>query len=44
MRDVLVLEQLAQAEALINPQAIEVVQQLAEPRSCTEVAERLGQD
>src|SRR3954447_1028048 len=43
MRDVLVLEQLAQIEALLKPQAIEVVRQLAEPRSCTEVAERLGQ-
>jgi DNA-binding transcriptional ArsR family regulator len=43
MRDVLVLEQLAQVEALLKPQAIEVVRQLAEPRSCTEVAERLGQ-
>src|SRR5262249_36831445 len=42
MRDVLVLEQLAQVEALLKPQAIEVVRQLAEPRSCTEVAERLG--
>jgi DNA-binding transcriptional ArsR family regulator len=43
MRDVVVLEQLAQVEALLKPQAIEVVRQLAEPRSCTEVAERLGQ-
>jgi DNA-binding transcriptional ArsR family regulator len=43
MREVLVLEQLAQVEALLKPQAIEVLRQLAEPRSCTEVAERLGQ-
>src|SRR5215831_6321018 len=43
MRVVLVLEQLAQVEALLKPQAIEVVRQLAEPRSCTDVAERLGQ-
>ena len=43
MRDVLVLEQLAQVDALLKPQAIEVVRQLAQPRSCTEVAERLGQ-
>jgi DNA-binding transcriptional ArsR family regulator len=43
MRDVLVLEQLAQVDALLKPQAIEVVRQLAEPRSCTEVAARLGQ-
>ena len=43
MRDVVVLEQLAQVDALLKPQAIEVLRQLAEPRSCTEVAERLGQ-
>src|SRR5262245_44340903 len=43
MRDVLVLEQLTQVEALLKPQAIEVLRQLAEPRSCTEVAQRLGQ-
>jgi DNA-binding transcriptional ArsR family regulator len=43
MRDVVVLEQFAQVEALLKPQAIEVLRQLAEPRSCTEVAERLGQ-
>jgi DNA-binding transcriptional ArsR family regulator len=43
MRDVLVLGQLAQVEALLKPQAIEVLRQLAEPRSCTQVAERLGQ-
>ena len=28
---------------MLKPQAIEVLRQLAEPRSCTEVAERLGQ-
>ena len=43
MRDVLVLEHLTQVEALLKPQAIEVLRHLAEPRSCTEVAERLGQ-
>jgi DNA-binding transcriptional ArsR family regulator len=43
MRDVLVLEQFAQVEALLKPQAIEVLRQLAEPHSCTEVAERLEQ-
>ena len=43
MRDVLFLERIEQAEALLKPQPIEVLRQLAEPHSCTEVAERLGQ-
>ena len=43
MRDVLYLEQIEQAEALLKPQRIEVLRQLAEPRSCTEVAGRLDQ-
>ncbi|MGJ6967393.1 ArsR/SmtB family transcription factor [Streptosporangium sp. G11] len=43
MRDVLYLEQIEQAEALLKPQRIEVLRQLAEPRSCTEVAALLGQ-
>jgi DNA-binding transcriptional ArsR family regulator len=43
MRDVLFLEQIGQAEALLKPQPIEVLRQLAEPRTCTEVALRLGQ-
>jgi DNA-binding transcriptional ArsR family regulator len=43
MRDVLFLERIDQAEALLKPQPIEVVRQLAEPRTCTEVAVRLGQ-
>ena len=43
MRDVLFLEQIDQAEALLKPQPIEVLRQLAEPRTCTEVAVRLGQ-
>jgi DNA-binding transcriptional ArsR family regulator len=43
MRDVLYLEQIEQAEALLKPQRIEVLRQLAEPRSCTEVANVLGQ-
>ncbi len=37
------MERLEQAEALLKPQRVEVLKQLAEPRSCTEVAERLGQ-
>jgi DNA-binding transcriptional ArsR family regulator len=43
MKDVLYLEQIEQAEALLKPQRIEVLRQLAEPRSCTEVAARLDQ-
>jgi len=43
MREVLYLEQIEQAEALLKPQRVEVLRQLAEPRSCTEVATRLDQ-
>ncbi len=43
MRDVLYLDRLEQAETLLKPQRIEVLRQLAEPHSCTEVAERLRQ-
>src|SRR6201984_3849008 len=38
MRDVVYLDQIEQAEVLLKPQRIEVLRQLAEPRSCTEVA------
>ncbi|GAA2078927.1 helix-turn-helix transcriptional regulator [Actinomadura alba] len=43
MKDVLYLEQIEQAETLLKPQRIEVLRQLAEPRTCTEVAARLDQ-
>ncbi|MEU7869948.1 helix-turn-helix domain-containing protein [Dactylosporangium sp. NPDC049140] len=43
MRDVVYLEQIEQAEALLKPQRIEVLRCLAEPRSCTEVAAELDQ-
>jgi DNA-binding transcriptional ArsR family regulator len=43
MRDVLYLERLEQAEALLKPQRLEVLRLLAEPRSCTELAARLDQ-
>src|SRR5256885_8984823 len=43
MRDVISLDQIEQAEALLKPQRIEVLRQLAEPRSCTEVAAGLDQ-
>jgi DNA-binding transcriptional ArsR family regulator len=43
MRDVVYLDQLEQAEALLKPQRIDVLRQLAQPRSCTEVAVELDQ-
>jgi DNA-binding transcriptional ArsR family regulator len=43
MRDLLYLERVEQAETLLKPHRIEVLRQLAEPRSCTEVAARLDQ-
>jgi DNA-binding transcriptional ArsR family regulator len=43
MRDVLYLDRIEQAETLLKPQRIDVLRQLAEPRSCTEVARRLDQ-
>ncbi|TDC09212.1 ArsR family transcriptional regulator [Nonomuraea longispora] len=43
MRDILYLEEIEQAEALLKPQRVEVLRQLAEPRTCSQVAERLGQ-
>jgi DNA-binding transcriptional ArsR family regulator len=43
MRDVLYLDQIEQAETLLKPQRIEVLRQLARPRSCTEVAAQLDQ-
>jgi DNA-binding transcriptional ArsR family regulator len=43
MRDVVYLDQIEQAEALLKPQRIEVLRRLAEPRSCTEVAVELDQ-
>jgi DNA-binding transcriptional ArsR family regulator len=43
MRDLLYLERVEQAETLLKPQRIDVLRQLAEPRSCTEVAAKLDQ-
>ena len=43
MRDVLYLEQIEQAETLLKPQRVEVLRQLAEPHTCTEIAAELGQ-
>lgn len=43
MQELLYLDRLEQAEALLKPQRVEVLHALAEPRSCAEVAERLDQ-
>ncbi|WP_283138343.1 ArsR/SmtB family transcription factor [Rhizohabitans arisaemae] len=43
MKEVQMMERFEQAEALLKPQRVEVLRQLGEPRSCTEVAERLDQ-
>jgi DNA-binding transcriptional ArsR family regulator len=43
MRELLYLDRFEQAEALLKPQRIEVLRQLADPWSCTEVGTRLGQ-
>lgn len=43
MRDVLYLDEIAQAETLLKPQRIEVMRQLAEPKSCGEVGAALDQ-
>ena len=43
MRNVVYLDRIEQAEALLKPQRIEVLRRLAEPRSCTEVAVELEQ-
>ena len=43
MRDVVYLERIEQAEALLKPQRVEILKQLAEPHSCSEVAAALEQ-
>jgi DNA-binding transcriptional ArsR family regulator len=43
VRDVLYLDDIEQAEALLKPTRVEVLRTLAEPRSCTEVAAELDQ-
>ncbi|WP_158884129.1 ArsR/SmtB family transcription factor [Amycolatopsis anabasis] len=42
MKDVLYLESLEQADALLKPMRVEVLRQLAEPRTCTEISGVLG--
>jgi DNA-binding transcriptional ArsR family regulator len=43
VKELLSIERFEQAEALFKPQRVEVLRQLAEPRSCTEVGAVLGQ-
>lgn len=43
MRDVLYLDDMEQAEALLKPARVEILRRLAEPKSCTEVAAELDQ-
>lgn len=43
MRELLLVDRFEQAEALFRPQRVEVLRQLAEPRSCTQVGATLGQ-
>lgn len=43
MKDVVFLEQIEQAEALLKPQRVEVLRLLAEPRTCSDVAKQLHQ-
>jgi DNA-binding transcriptional ArsR family regulator len=43
MKELLTIDRFEQAEALFKPQRVEVLRQLAEPRSCTEVGAVLGQ-
>jgi DNA-binding transcriptional ArsR family regulator len=43
VREVAYLDRIEQAEVLLKPQRIDVLRQLAEPCSCTEVAGRLDQ-
>jgi DNA-binding transcriptional ArsR family regulator len=43
MKDLLYVEGFEQAEALFKPARVEVLRNLAEPRSCTEVGARLDQ-
>lgn len=43
MKEILYVDRIAQADALFKPQRVEVLRQLAEPRTCTEIASQLGQ-
>lgn len=43
VKDVLYLERLEQAETLLKPKRVELLRHLAEPRSCTELGNEMGQ-
>jgi DNA-binding transcriptional ArsR family regulator len=43
VRDVIYLDDIEQAEALLKPARVDVLRRLAEPKSCTEVAAELDQ-
>lgn len=43
MRDVLLIEEASQAEAFLHPLRLELLKRAAEPRTCTELAEALGE-
>lgn len=43
MEEILYLDEMEQASALFKPQRVDVLRQLDEPRTCTEVAARLNQ-
>src|SRR3954451_17946294 len=42
MQDVLFLDRLEQADALVKPRRVEVLRLLPEPRTCTEIGRELG--
>jgi DNA-binding transcriptional ArsR family regulator len=43
MREVLYLERIEQAEALLKPRRVDLLRRMAEERSCTELAAELGE-
>ena len=43
MRDVMLIEQMEQAGAILNPLRLELLRRADEPRTCTELAEALGE-
>jgi len=43
MRDVMLVEKPEQAEALLNPLRLELLRRMDQPRTCTELAEALGE-
>src|SRR5215470_14112395 len=43
MLDTLYIETVEQADALLKPKRVEVLRQLAEPRTCTQIGQVLGE-